>query len=120
MKPFINPYRDQEGRTLRLNLDVPIDDIYAIRSVLLEQGDLQAAWGLFLNHLANYVRVNNYTIANRTDLIEYIYARLGTGGPYLNQVGRDERRPATRVRKVHKGPKNVTTVGGGEQTTEEC
>jgi hypothetical protein len=46
--------------------------VQAIRLVLLEQGAIQTAQALFLQHLANYVRANDYTIANRDAFIDYI------------------------------------------------
>jgi hypothetical protein len=113
---YINPYRSYEGQTIRLNLDAPADDVNTIRLVLLEHGGIQIAQALFLKHLADYVRANNYTIVDRDTLINYILNKCGYSEDCTNSntSGRNDGRTAPRVRKVHKGTENVAAAIGRE------
>jgi len=97
-KPFTNPYRSFEGTALRLNLNAPLTDVQTIRSVLMEQGSLQTTWALFLKHLADYVRTNNYTIADREQLIDHIIARCTESGTDGNANRRHVGRAVKGVR----------------------
>jgi hypothetical protein len=113
---YINPYRSYNGQTIRLNLDAPADDVNTIRLVLLEHGGLQTAQALFLKHLADYARTNNYTIADRDAFITYILNKCGCseGCTNSNPSRGNDGRTAPRVRKVHKGAENVATAISGE------
>ena len=112
--PFTNPYRSYSGETIRLNLDASRDDVVAIRLVLMEQGSIQTAWALFLQHLADYVRTNNYTIADREAFINHIFTRCSASSADNNPSGGNVGRPTPRLRKVCKGAENVTAVGSGK------
>lgn len=83
---FTNPYRSFKGAALRLNLNAPVTDVHAVRSVLLEHGGLQTAWALFLQHLANHVRQHNLTLADHDQLVDYILTRCSESELYPRSV----------------------------------
>ena len=118
---YTNPYRSITTPRIRLNLDASLDDVKVIRLVLLEQGGVQTAWALFLNHLANYVRSNNLTINDKERLVNHILSLCITHSsgstesrPDPTKTGGNDRRTIGSVRQIRSGKKNVATVVGGE------
>src|SRR5258706_15475013 len=100
---FKNPYNGLDVPTLRLNLNAPITEVQTVRSVLLEQGDTQIIWSLFLNHLANHVKLHKLTLADREQFINYILARCSENIIDGDASNGDVRRPIKVIRKIHQG-----------------
>ena len=118
---YTNPYRSITTPTIRLNLDASLDDVKVIRLVLLEQGGVQTAWALFLNHLANYVRFNNLTINDKERLVNHILSLCVTHSsgstesrPDPTQTGGNDRRPTGTIRQKRSGKTHVPPISVGE------
>ena len=83
MKKYENPYsglvQGTEG-TVKIGLLCPTADIFAIRVVNLQTGALHTALALYIKHLADLCRTNNWTLNDAEKLTSYIL-RLTTCSP---------------------------------------
>lgn len=74
---FINPYANvrktlEPADILRLSIDVPKQEVRAIRAVLMDYGALNVAETLLVKHLYEYVREHKLSIGDHDKLVNYI------------------------------------------------
>lgn len=118
-----NPYKHIEPSVkdpewLRISADIGRSDAFTLYGVLMDRGALRIAVGMFIKHLVNECRKNNWTIGadSRDKLVEYI---VGLTTRESNRTRSDDsnRRRVGAVRARNPRTANVPTTDSGEPTT---
>ena len=117
----LNPYRHIKlgaPNALRLSNDLDRNEVFAIRSVAMDYGFLNAVISRFVKHIYEHVKHNNYTFSDRDKLITYICAICPVDGSAIAVVaGPTPSGPLSRIGPSDAERQPIEAVGTNDPRT---
>lgn len=115
--PYPAAKYSDSAASMRITIDVPKTDVYAIRTVRMDRGTIYFALQNFIQMLANECKRNNWNIDDSSKLEHLILERCASGDAgHLDRPHQDERPRAGVVREDGAGTANRGAARQRKQT----
>ena len=109
-----NPYATIQKNApewIRVSHDIDRNDLFAIRSVVMDAGFCNSVLCALIKHLADKVRAENLTLNDRDKLITYVEQLISGRTNHLERPNGDDGRRAKNLRRRSPSTQDESAVG---------